>query len=151
VPKTTDFDHTCEGRHAGKFWEWINQRGGIAIWKSINLSDPGMSVSTPANQLAGEPSLKPRSDVASDPAKIHTDPDRIGVTTYEEVKRFRVGIRRGDQGLVMKVTDGGTRRIHAAVEKAGDGAYHAFDYDTQEAVIMAPVDVIPLSQWAVEY
>ena len=55
-----------------------------------------------------------------------------------EVKRFRVGVRWGSQGFTLKVTDGGSRRIRREVSKAGDGAYHVFDYMTQEAVIMKP-------------
>ena len=55
-----------------------------------------------------------------------------------EVKRFRVGVRWGSQGFMLKVTDGGTRRIWKEVSKAGEGAYYRFDYMTQEAVIMKP-------------
>lgn len=55
-----------------------------------------------------------------------------------EVKRFHIGLRMGSQGLIVKVTDGGTRRIRHEVAKAGDGAYYTFDYGTQEAVIMRP-------------
>jgi len=51
----------------------------------------------------------------------------------------------------IKVTDGGTRRIRAEVEKAGDGAYHEFDYDDyKNAVIMAPEKEMSLSAYAKE-
>jgi hypothetical protein len=57
---------------------------------------------------------------------------------FKEVKRFRVGIRMGSQGLRVKVTDGGSRRIRREVAKAGAGATYTFDYMTQEAVILVP-------------
>jgi hypothetical protein len=71
----------------------------------------------------------------------------IDVIKDREVKRFRVGLRRGAQGMSIKVTDAGTRRIREAVTKAGDGAHYVFDYETQEAVILAPESKIPLDQW----
>jgi hypothetical protein len=64
-----------------------------------------------------------------------------------EVKRFRVGVRAGSQGLSLKVTDGGTRRIRSAVKRAGEGAYYKFDYSTQEAVIFKPGTQIPLLEF----
>lgn len=69
------------------------------------------------------------------------------VAIDREVKRFHVAIRMGSQGFSMKCTDGASRRIRSAVAKAGEGAYHVFDYTTQEAVIMAPEKVIPLPEW----
>ena len=56
----------------------------------------------------------------------------------EEVKRFHVGVRMGSNGLALKVTDGGSRRIRREVSKAGEGAYYAFDYLTQDAIILRP-------------
>jgi hypothetical protein len=57
----------------------------------------------------------------------------------------------GSQGLSIKVTDGGTRRIRAAVAKAkeqyGD-AWYEFDYGNYEnAVILAPDKSISLKNF----
>lgn len=139
--------HTCPPENAEKMFDWIATRGGVAIWPSIDLSDLDKSWSTPANDKDGNPTTKPHWKADSKPSRIITDPSQILVTKDKEVKRFHVAIRRGSQGLVMKVTDGGTRRIRAAVAKAGEGAYYEFDYETQEAVIMAPEEQIPLSEW----
>jgi len=54
---------------------------------------------------------------------------------HVEVKRFRVGVRMDSQGLCLKVTDGGSRRILRELLKVGDGSFYEFDYFTQEAVI----------------
>ena len=126
--------------------EWIKSRGGIAIWQSINLSDPGKTITTPVLNAEGKEVTKPLRWVDDKPARVITDPAEVWVSVDEEVKRFRVGVRMGSQGLSLKVTDGGTRRIRREVARAGEGAYYIFDYDTQEAVILRPVSQKRLSE-----
>ena len=58
------------------------------------------------------------------------------------VKLFHAAIRYAANRMAYKVSDGGSRRIRKEVGKAGKGAYHVFDYETQEAVIMAPEGVM---------
>ena len=130
--------HNCTVENAPRLADWIQNRGGVAVWRSVNLSNPGASWSTPLLTEDGKPCSKPTWQAGAEPEQVITDPSDIEVTVDREVKRFRVGIRPGSQGLSLKVTDGGSRRIRAAIEKAGEGAYHNFDYDTQEAIIMAP-------------
>lgn len=134
--------------NAPRILDWLQHRGGLAIWPSINLANPAASWTTPALDAEGKPSTKPTWEAASTPERVITDISDVLVSVDKEVKRFRVGVRMGSQGLMLKVTDGGTRRIRAAVAKAGAGAYHIFDYGTQEAVIMAPEKQIPLDEWA---
>jgi len=141
--------HRCTIDNAPRFADWIENRGGVAIWRSVNLPNPGASWSTPALTEEGEPYPKPTWQVDTKPDAVITDPRDIEVTVDREVKRFRVGIRRSN-GFSFKVTDGGSRRIRAAVEKAGEGAYHVFDYDTQEAVIMVPASSVSLQEWIEE-
>jgi len=141
------FEHECNVVNAPKFWDWIVNRGGVARWPSVNLANLGASWSTPAKDTTGAPTTKPTWQVGNTPT-IFTDPAKIGVYVDVEVNRFRVGIRRGSQGYTFKCTDGGSRKIRAAIETAGEGAYHVFDYDTQEAVIMAPKgEPISLAEW----
>jgi hypothetical protein len=121
-----------------KFEEWIASRGGIQVWNNINLSNPGAGETfTPVLNPQGQTSCKPSWSVQS--GEIITDLSRFRfVKSWTEVKRFRIGIRMGRQGLLIKVTDGGTRRIDAALEKYPESQY-VFDYETQEAVIQVPV------------
>lgn len=140
--------HDCQVENAPKMLDWIRTRGGVAVWTSLDLSDPGFSMSTPALTTEGQPYAKPHWKLANAPAQVITDPAQIRVITAKEVKRFHVGVRMGAQGLKLKVTDGGTRRIRAAVAKAGDDAWYEFDYGTQEAVIYVPGDAVLLSDWA---
>jgi len=132
---------------AAQIAEWIANRGGAAIWESIDLSDPGFSLMTPVRTAEGEPALKPHWEVANSPARIITNAADIVVSTDEEVKPFRVAIRPGSNGMSLKVSDGGSRRIRSALAKAGEGAYHQFDYITQEVLILKPSKLTPLTEW----
>jgi ribosomal protein S6 len=124
---------------------WIRHWGGVAVWKKIDLSHAGEQMLTPA--LTGkEPTAKPHWSVANTP-RVITDAKQVLVAKDKEVRRFHVAVRMGGQGLSLKVTDGGTRRIRAAVAKAGEGAYYTFDYDTQEAVIWVCEQTVSLPKW----
>jgi hypothetical protein len=141
--------HECLEENAPRFLEWIKKRGGVSIWKSISLSDPSYSMSTPARDLDGTPTPKPHWRVDNAPARTVTSTDDIEVFVPREVKRFHVAVRPSGNGLSVKVTDGGTRRIRREVDKAGEDAYYAFDYgDYQNAVIFVPDGKISLTEWA---
>jgi len=140
--------HEVTEENAPKFLDWIAKRGGVAVWPSVDLSDLGFSMSSPALTPDGQPTPKPHWKLAAEPSRVITDASEIDVVTWKEVKRFRVGVCRGD-GFSFVLTDGATRKVRAAVAKAGEGATHRFDYMTQEAVILLPDVVVPLDKWAV--
>ena len=127
--------------------KWLAERGGIQVWSSIDFSDPFWSTITP---LMGPDGVKvgPPHWKADAAPRVITDPAEIVVSVDKEIRRFHVAIYLGSQGLKVKLKPGSTRRVHAAVAKAGEGAYHLFDFETQEAVIMAPASTIPLKDWA---
>ena len=139
----------CRPENVGKYREWLATRGGLAVWESINFSNPGCSWTTPVRNADGTPVTKPSWEADNKPAHIITSEDDVDVVVDAEIKRFRVGVRRGTSNpFLIKVTDGGSRRIRREVAKAGDGAYHVFDYETQEAFILAPEKRVPLREWA---
>lgn len=116
-----------------KMQEWIDKRGGVKVWKSINLSngDAG-NIFTPADVQQ-----KPRYDMVLDKIVVDINDFRF-VKEWVEVERFHVALRRGSQGLMVKCTDGSTRRIRNAQHRH-PGSFYRFDYMTQEAVIEKPV------------
>lgn len=147
---TTMIDTTkyqVQAEYAAKIKDWLDNRGGLLIWESVDLSNPG-TVTSPFKNSDGTLVTKPHWRLGDEPIRHITSIDDIEVCVDKEVKRFRVGVKGGEQGLSLKVTAGGTRKIRAAVEKAGIGAYYQFDYGTQEAVIMVPEKVIPLAEWS---
>jgi len=139
--------HIVTAENAQRIADWLDTRGGIAIWQSVDLSDPGFSLTTPVRGIDGQAVTKPHWKLGNTPARIITDAADVLVSKDVEVRRFRVGVRVGSQGFSLKVSDGGSRRIRSAVAKAGEGAYHVFDYGTQEAVIMKPESQIPLLEF----
>jgi hypothetical protein len=136
--------HECSPENASRMLAWIRDRGGIAVWRSINLSNPNGSWSSPV-LTNGEPTSRPTWEAEGKPSRIITDANDVVVITRKEVKRFRVGLR--GIGLVRKLTDASTRKLRAACKKAGEDSSYEFDYETQEAVITAPDTKVSLAEW----
>jgi hypothetical protein len=148
-PLTTPLPpHRVDASNARLIWEWLTTRGGLAIWQSVDLSDPGKSSTAPLKDADGHVKGKPHWKYDDHPNRIIHDPAEVIVETYKEVKRFYVAVRRGSSGMSLKLTDGASRKVRAAVEKAGEGATYEFDYSTQEAVIVVPDSEVPLVEWA---
>lgn len=142
--------HRVHPAYASRFAEWLDKRGGLAIWESADLSDPTWSCTTPRLQEDGTPYTKPHWKAQSEPARIITEWDDVEVTTGKEVKRFHVALRRGSQGLTIKLTDGSSRRLRSALAKAGEDAWYEFDYEMQEAVIYVPASCVSLREYLQE-
>ncbi len=102
----------CHADNAARFRDWIANRGGIAVWPSINLSTPGASCSTPALTTAGEPTTRPGWSYASKPSRVVTDPADVGVYTEALFKAVRVSLRRAG-GMSLKLTDASQRKVDA--------------------------------------
>ena len=146
------YKYTTDECNALRIFGWLKDRGGILIWPSVDLSNPGASTTTPALGPDGVRPNKPNWRSASKPSLHITDLNDVGIITAKEVKRFHVAVRMGSQGLSLKVTDGGSRRIYAEVAKAeekyGVEAWHEFDYgDEKNAVIMIADKTVSLADW----
>jgi hypothetical protein len=153
MPEVTSPVFECAPENAPRFWNWIHKRGGLAKWKSVDLSDIDKSWTTPALDKEGNPYSKPHWKVGNAPSDTCTNPDEVMVVTDKEVKRFRVFLRAGSQGFSVKVTAAGSRRIRNTIDKLNEerddkmASYH-FDYETQEAVFTVPDKMITLTEWA---
>jgi hypothetical protein len=134
--------HIIVPETAQQVYEWLMNRGGIYVWNSADLSDPDISWTTPAD-VKTKPSWKSRSE----PSRKIIDPAEVVVIEYEVAKRFHVAVRMGAQGLSIKVTDGGSRRIRRELSKVENATY-TFDYGSYEnAVILKPKATVPLLEW----
>lgn len=145
----TEFQHESTEDKAPTLLKWFSERGGIAVWPSVNLSNLGVSWTTPVLTAEGAPSSKPDWQSDSKPSKIITDPALVRVLVPREVKRFRVAVRRSGNGIYLKCTEASTRRIHAAVAKY-PGSWYVFDHGTQEAVILVSDSECSLADWAAQ-
>lgn len=121
-----------------KFAAWIKDRGGVAVWPNVNLSDPGKGPTFTPVVTDGKPTPRPHWSVASEPAEIVTNIDRFKFLTLKEVDRFHVAVRVGSQGTMLKLTDASSAKLRKRLDKYGDGARYHFDFDSQEAVIEVP-------------
>lgn len=140
--------HEVTVENAASIWSWFQDRGGIAIWRSANLSNPGQTWTAPLLTKEGSPTAKQSWEMENEPCRVITDPQEVYVVTPREVKRFHVAVRRGSQGLSFKCTDASSARIKAACAKAGEDSWYEFDYSSQEAVIYVPGEKFRLPEWA---
>lgn len=140
--------HRVDAENAEKFWDWIKTRGGLAIWRSVDLSDPGASCTCPLNDKEGHRNMKPHWKYDDHPERIITDPSEVLVETYKEVRRFRIAVRPGSQGMSLKLTDHSSEKVREACRKAGKDSTYVFDYGSQEAVILVPDKAMTLVEWA---
>lgn len=148
-PKPVEYQHSCLEENALTYLQWFRERGGIAVWPSVNLSKLGISWTTPAQTTEGTPTPQPTQEADSKPSKVITDPALVKVLVPREVKRFRVAIRRSSNGIYLKCTEASTRRIHATIAKY-PGSWYVFDYETQETVILVSDSELSLADWAVQ-
>ncbi len=140
--------HPISPENATLIRTWLEERGGLAIWRSADLSDPGASVTTPAKAEDGTATLKPGWKWQETPERIITNIDEVEVVVPEEVKRFRVALRRGRNSLKIKLTDAASKRVRDAVAKAGEGAWYEFGGDAfsgAQVIIYKPGVTIPLA------
>ena len=143
----TAIKHQILAENAPQIWNWFQDRGGIAVWKSVDMSNAGRSWTTPIRDAEGNPT--PRQDWRMEemPSLIITDPAEVVVDIPKEIKRFRVAIKVGAQGMLLKCSDASSMRIRKECEKAGDESWYEFDYATQEAVIFVPGESEPLPEF----
>lgn len=137
--------------NAAKFADWLATRGGLAVWKSQYLGNPGASWTTPATHADGTPATAPHWSTGKTPDEIVTDAADVAVETTKEIRRFRVGLKRGN-GFQIELTPAASRRVRAAIDKAKQTAglkevWHEFDYTTQEAVIVTVGKSISLAEY----
>ncbi len=81
------------------------------------------------------------------PSLTITDPAEVVVDVPKEVKRFRVAIKVGSQGMLLKCSDAASRRIRKECQRAGEESWYEFDYATQEAVVFVPGESKPLPEY----
>lgn len=117
------------------FKNWIDTRGGVSVWHTVNLSNPGAGyVFTPFRDIDGSENEKPRWDLAL--KEVVKDIDRfLFAKSAKEVKRIRIYVRMGSQGTMLKLTDSSTDRLYKALDLF-PGSFYKFEND--EAVIYMP-------------
>lgn len=133
--------------------KWLAARRGLAVWNAADFS--GRKMSTPLLDAEGNPYPQPTWWVDKTPSATATTEEEVFVRVWKEVKRFHVAVRMGSQGLTVKVTDYGSKRIRKECEKAtdktGKESSYYFDYESHENVVIQVQDaVVPLTEYGRE-
>ena len=92
------------------------------------MANPGQTWTTPLNDAEGNPMRRQDWRMEETPSLVITDPMQVVVDVPREVKRFRVAVRAGSQGLSLKCSDASSRRIRRECAKAGEGSWYEFEY-----------------------
>lgn len=145
--------HGVSEEHAETFWKWIKERGGLAVWQSVNLANPFASWTTPVKQENGEAYTKPTWEADSSPRLIVTDPAQVEVLGRIFVRSIRVGIERGT-GLSWNLTKAASGRLNAALDQLGSTASYEFDFDESDrriARLYKADSKGPLAAWAASH
>ena len=121
------------------FRGWIVGRGGIRVWDNMNLSDPSAGpMFTPA--FAGDGKPYPKPHWSRQEGELVTSIDRFQFVLPKEVKRIKIAVRMGAQGLSLKLTDASSRKLNRAMDKIREeyGIDPVYHFEGREAVISIP-------------
>lgn len=140
--------HVVAPQNAELIRSWLLTRGGIAVWSSLDMSDPGKTWTTPLLKEDGSASGKPHWAASTEPVRVITSPSDVVVEVGQEVKRVKIALRRGANGMKIKLTDASTKKVYAAIDKAKAKAGAAwYEFDGDQAVIYASAGLKPLTEW----
>lgn len=124
-----------------KFKTWIDSRGGVKVWRNINLSNPDAGNQfTPA--LTGDLQSYPKPHWSVEFQELVTDLGRFKfVKEIKEIKRVRIAVRQSSNGLMLKLTDASSRKVRKACEKVKEqyGTAGMYRFEFNEAIIEVPV------------
>lgn len=136
---------------AEKIRGWIRSRGGVAIWRSLDLGAPGETF-TPALAEDGAPMGPPGWQYEKAPTAVLTSEEAVTVQTKRHVKDVPIGIERGC-GLTLVLTSASRRRLKDALERIEEAAWYEFgfnDKDRRVAHIFVAAETVPLSSFGKE-
>ena len=144
---------TIDIDNAAKVAAWIRDGRGVARWRSHDLSDPSAEVYTPAKKKDASEFLKLGIQKSEDQPgwkypeihEIETDPEKMIVKLFKEVKRFHVGLKQGS-GFGVVLSDASNRKLKRLLNEI-PGSHYQFDYERQDAVIVVPDKVTTLKEW----
>lgn len=143
-------NYDCDIENAPKFADWIKNRGGVAWWRSVNLSNPSASWSTPA-LTDGKPTPRPTWQADSTP-EIITDPAKIGVYETRVLEKVEVKLKVGS-GMMAVLTQASQNRLDKAMRKHGSGHKDTVFYRRSgdlmfpEMEVCESVDLGSLKDW----
>lgn len=108
---------------------WLQSRGGIAVWRNVNMSSQSLGSESYTPALTdGQPTGKPSWQFAFD--RIIIDPAEVLIEGKREVARVRV--MRGKYGPPADPIARGRQGLDKAMSAAGPDAWWEFDYSNPD-------------------
>src|SRR4051794_21668320 len=108
---TTSIKNRILAGNADQVWQWFQERGGIAVWKSVDFSTAGQTWTTPLKDADGNPMKKQNWRMGAAPSLVIPAPRGVGGDVPREIRGSRVAVKRGGRGLMLKCSDAVSRRI----------------------------------------
>jgi hypothetical protein len=130
--------------YAVRVSRWIEHCGGVAVWESGDLGQPGRSWLTPVSLTDGSPAQRPHWSADTRPQRVIAEPGQVVVVERREAKRLRIAVRPG-YGLGFRLTDASSKRLERALAETGEGAIYTFE--GSEAVVLAETSRTLLPAW----
>lgn len=107
--------HETVAESAHQIWRWLQERGGIIVWESQDMGNPGQSVTTPYRSADGSPAGSPGWRYPT-PTRHITDPADVVVLATRVLKTVPVRISRAD-GFRLIVANSSVDKLGRMVEK----------------------------------
>lgn len=97
---------------------FITQRDGAEVWESA-LIGQSRTMFLPVKDKDGKAEcVKPHWSCQDKPTRVLTKLEEVEVSVTREVKRVKLALRMGSQGMSLKLTDGSKRKCEKAVDAA---------------------------------
>jgi hypothetical protein len=113
------------------------------------MSNLGQTFTTPLINEDRTPRTQKPHWAAGEIIRKITSADELEIVVGKEVRRFRVAVRMGSQGLSLKLTNAGSNKLRNVCAKVAEqygSSWYEFDYLTQEAVVFAPDQNLPFTE-----
>lgn len=123
--------------------EWINKRGGVALWRSVNLSMPDREWITPID------APRPSWMAGEQPAEVARHIKDVEVKVVRDAKKIRVYLDRKHHGMKILLTAASTKRLRKWLDKFHPSSYRfeADMFGNPIAVIYRIERTIPLDEF----
>ena len=154
--------HLTTQSNAHRLADWLQNRGGLVIWESHDLGNPGRSVTCPYRDAAGNVKASPGWQYPK-PGRHITDPAEVAVETPREVARLRVRLKQA--GMQLTLTAASSRKLRDTMNQHGEGAWYVFASTgssqgstphgllngEDEAIVFVPDSILPLPEWLAKF
>lgn len=143
--------------NAPKFIDWLANRGGLLVWTSSDLSNPGRSVTTPALSATGSPTQPPGWQFVDAPRHI-TSIDDVLVYVPKTLDSFEVKLVRNC--CKLELSKSSSRKLRTRLAKHANSWFvfrstgtsqgdpvHGMMFGSDTVDILVDDTTTPLSKW----